>query len=325
LPFAPITEEENRTASKTVEISVRGKWFTVPGLEVGTKTLIVKGKWIRKAVIHDEEWLESEVEDPEICIARLKEHSGGALRADIFTFSQKLPATEPKYKYPMEFDSVAAAPTTNFNAWWEGLPQETRKNVRRSRKRGVVVTVQGLDDKLIRGIAEVNNESPMRQRIPNVHYGKSLDQVKKDQSAFLDRSDFICAWVGDELIGFLKLVYRTEIASILQLLPKIAHFDKRPTNALIAKAVELCEAKGISYLTYGMFNYGNKKDSPLREFKIRNGFGEILIPRYLVPLTLRGAICRKLKLHRGHLGILPHRVIVLGGDLRARWYHFRIS
>src|SRR5437773_2109408 len=80
-------------------------------------------------------------------------------------------------------------------------------------------------------------------------------KVKKDQSSFLDRSDFICAHLADELIGFLKLVYRGETASILQLLPKASHNDKRPANALVAKAVERCEARAVSYLTYGMFNY----------------------------------------------------------------------
>ena len=32
---------------------------------------------------------------------------------------------------------------------------------------------------------------------------------------------------------------------------------------LIAKMVEVCEAKGISHLIYGMYNYGNKRNSSL--------------------------------------------------------------
>jgi hypothetical protein len=79
----------------------------------------------------------------------------------------------------------------------------------------------------------------------------------------------------------------------------------------------------VKYVTYGLFNYGNKHDSPLREFKIRNGFGEILVPRYYVPLTAWGAVCMKLKIHRGLLGILPHRVITLGLAARARWNKIR--
>ena len=122
----------------------------------------------------------------------------------------------------------------------------------------------------------------------------------------------------------MKIVYRGEVASILNFLPKASHDDKRPANALVAKAVELCAAKGVSYLTYGMFNYGNKHDSPLREFKIRNGFGEVLVPRFYVPLTGWGALCMKLQLHRGALGILPHRVITLGVAARAKWNNVKL-
>lgn len=309
----------------SIEISVRGKWVRVPALDVGGKTIIVKGKWVRVAAIHDEAWLETELEDPEVCVKRLKEQGSHGLRADIFTFAQKLPATLPKYSYPLEWDSVAAIHLTSFKEWWEKLPQESRKNVRRSQKRGVQVKVKEFDDDLITGIVGVNNDSPTRQKEHFTYYGRTFDQVKRDHSAFLDRSQFICACVGDELIGVLKIVYRGEIASILQLLPKASHSDKRPANALVAKAVELCAAKGVSYLTYGMFNYGNKRDNPLREFKIRNGFDEILMPRFYIPLTRWGMLSVKLKLHRGLLGILPHRVIMLVVSARAKWYNLKQS
>ena len=240
-----------------------------------------------------------------------KDHTSHRLRGDIFTFAQRLPDTSPKYTYSLDWESVAAIHIASFGDWWEGLPQETRKNVRRSRKRGVDVKVKALDDELIRGIMEVNNDAPFRQGIPNVHYGKSLEQVRKDQASFLDRSDFICAYVSDELVGFVKLVYSENTASILQILAKPSHQDKRVANALLAKAVEVCQAKGIAYLVYGLFNYGNKRNSPLREFKVRNGFSETLVPRYYVPLTTWGRVCLKLKLHRGIVGILPHRMIRL--------------
>jgi len=136
----------------------------------------------------------------------------------------------------------------------------------------------------------------------------------------LDRSDFICAQVGDELIGVLKIVYRGEVASILNLQPKASQHDKRPGNALVAKAVELCESKGVSYLTYGLFNYGNKRESPLREFKIRNGFGEIRVPRFYIPLTRWGRLCFRAKIHRGLVGILPRRVMTVALRVRAKWY-----
>ena len=306
------------------EIYVKGKWIRVPALDVDGKTIALRGKWLKMAVVRSEEWLETELENPERCIEELKRQRPNGGCADIFTFTQKLPATQPKYRYPMEWDSVAAIHLVTFKQWWEKLPQATRKNVRRAEKRGVVVTVRGFDDALVRGLADLNNDSPIRQGERNVQYGKSFDQIKKDYSSFLDRSDLICAYFGAELIGFMKVVYRGEVASILNFIPRASHDEKRPANAMIAKAVELCAAKGVSYLTYGLFNYGNKHDSPLREFKIRNGFGEILVPRFYVPLTKWGAFCMKFKLHRGLLGILPHRVITLGVAARAKWNNVKL-
>lgn len=307
----------------TVEVSIRGKWTHVPALEVNGKAIVVRGKRIKMAVINEEEWLDDELEDPELCVQKLKEKLPAELRADIFNFTQKVPGSVPRYPYPMEAESVAAIRLTTFKEWWEKLPQEGRKNVRRSQKRGVVVSVRPLDDDLIRGIVGVNNDSPIRQNVPFAHYGKTFEQVKKDQSSFLDRSDFICAHAGDELVGFLKMVHKGQVASILQLLPKASHADKRPGNALVAKAVEVCELKGVSFLTYGLYNYGKKRDNPLREFKARNGFEEIFTPRFYIPLTTWGKFCMKLKLHRGLIGILPHHLIVFAVGVRAKWYNLK--
>ena len=310
-------------ADYSIEISVRGKWVRVPALNVQGKNIINTGKLVRMAVIHDEEWLETELDDPEACVTALKRRGSHGLSTDIFTFTQKPLATVGRYEYPMELDSIAAARTTNFKELWESLPQETRKNVRRSQKRGVLVTVKPFDDELIEGIAAVNNESPMRQGRANKHYGKSLALVRKDHESFVDRSDFVCAYLDRELIGYLKMVYRGEVASILNIVSKKCHQDNRPSNALLAKAMELCEAKGVSHLIYGRYYYGNKRNSPLLDFKIRHGFREILTPRFYVPLTGWGALCLKLRLHRGLVGMLPPDIIEIGGKARASWYNAR--
>jgi hypothetical protein len=302
-----------------MEISVKGKWVRTPALAVGDKTIIVKGSWLKMASVHDEQWLESELEDPAACVKTLAEQ-GLRVWGDIFTFTQKIPHAIPKYQYVTEYDSIAVASVASFERWWKSLPQETRKNIRRAEKRGVVIEVKVLDDHLIQDIRELNNDSRIRQGRPNYHYGKTFDQVKKDYSSFLDRSDLVAAYADNELIGLLKIVYRGEVAAILQCLPKTRHQDKRPANALIAKAVELCEKKGISRLTYGMFRYGNKESSPLLEFKIRNGFEEILMPRFYIPLTPWGAFCLKAKLHRGLSGVLPNGVIAAAVNARSKWY-----
>ena len=308
---------------KNIEIAVKGKWFTVPALEVGGKNIIVRGKWIRTARVEAEEWLETELGEPQLCAQILKESA--EFRADILSFAQKLPATRPRYRYPMEWDSIAAVRLTTFKEWWESLPQETRKNARRAQKRGVAVHVKKLDDSLIRDICDLNNDSPVRQGKTFTHFGKTLDQVKKDQEAFLDRSDYICAYFESELIGFIKLIYRGDVASILTFLPKASHHDKRPANAIMAKTVELCIEKKITHLIFGKFNYGNKQHTSLREFKIRHAFEEILVPHYYVPLTARGAVSVRLKLHRGLIGLLPHNAITFLVDARAKLYAFKMS
>lgn len=307
----------------TTEISVQGKWIKVPALTLGGKTIVVRGRWIKTATVQAEEWLETELDDPESCVRQLKAKSSHGLRVDIFSFAQKPPDILPKYHYPMEWDSLAAVPISTFKEWWENLPQESRKNVRRSQKRGVVVRVAEFNDELIRGIVDINNDSRVRQGRQFTHYRKSMEEVKRDHSSYLNRSDFICAYFGGELIGFLKIVYRGDIASILQLLAKSTHYDKRPTNALLAEAVDLCGAKGMRFLTYGRFNIGNKRDSSMREFKVRNGFQEVLVPRFWVPLTPWGSACLKLKLHRGLLGMLPSSVIKGVVSVRAKWYDTR--
>jgi hypothetical protein len=310
-------------SNHTIEISSKGKWIQVPALPVDGETLVVKGRWLKVASIHDEAWMETEIKDPEACMKLLRMRGADGLGADLFTFTQKPSVTTPKYGYPVEYDSIAAICFASFKEWWECLPQETRKNVRRSQKRGVIVNVKSFDDDLLRGIKDVNDDSPTRQGERNYYYGRSLEQLRKDYSAFIDRSDFICATLGEEMVGFVKVVYRGDVASILNITVKPSHSDKRPANALIAKAVELCDAKGMRCLTYGLYNYGNKQDSPLREFKTRNGFEEVLTPRFYVPLTKWGQWCLKLKLHRGLLGVLPHTTITRLLSARTKLQRFR--
>lgn len=307
-------------AIHSVQVRTKGRWVTTPGIEVSGDVLITTGKRLKIAKIRGEEMREKEIEDPEVYLSALRSEKGRILKADIFTFGQKLPDVRLKYSYPSELESVAAISIVSFKVWWEALPQESRKNVRRSQKRGVVIKVKELDSDLVEGIRSVNDDSPMRQGVQNAYYGLSSEDTWKRYGDFNGRCDFICAYSGEEMIGFLHLVYRESIAAILNLTVKPSQLDKRPANALVAKTVELCGERSISHITYGLYNYGNKRDSSLREFKIRNGFEEILVPRYFVPITLWGKLCMKGNLHRGLIGILPPSVISVGLRTRTMWY-----
>jgi Acetyltransferase (GNAT) domain len=310
----------------TIEVSTRGKWTRKPARTIGAYTVVANGRFVRTAAVHDEFWLAREVEDPASLIAELKGLAGKHLKADLFSFSQRLPGTAPKYPYFMEWDNVAGIRVSERDQWWNGLPQETRKNVRRAVKRGLEVRVVEFNDDLLRGIMALNNESPMRQGRPYAHYGKDLEAVRKDYASFLDRAKFIGAFVGDDLVGLAQVIYMGDTATLLELLTMGSHYDKRPANALITKAVDVCAEDGISFLTYGKFTYGNKgADNSLTKFKRHNGFEEFRLPRYYVPLTLVGRIVLACRLHRGALGILPQRAIESLLNLRGMWYKLRFA
>ena len=294
--------------TELIEIRIAGKTLHVPSVQICHRTVVLTGKRIRTAQIKDEEVVEGvSVEDPELFIAKLKQSE---LRGDIFTFTQRPPDTSPKYGYHHEWNNWAAIPITSFKNWWENrLPQESRKNVRRAAKRGVTVRLAPFDDDLVKGIHSIYNETPVRQGKRFWHFGKDLETVRWGLETYLDRSTFIGAYWNQELIGFLKMVRVNGVGLLFHILSMNAHYDKRPMNALIAKAVEFCEQQGISHFIYGQFLYGNKHQSSLLEFKRRNGFEQINFPRYYVPLTLKGELFVRLKLYRGLVGLLPAPIL----------------
>jgi hypothetical protein len=107
------------------------------------------------------------------------------------------------------------------------------------------------------------------------------------------------------------------------ILAKIAHRDKAPINALLAKAVEICAQKGVPYLRYDKLIYGSKGIDSLSEFKLHNGFQKYDVPRYYVPLTTRGKMYLALNLQKGRRGILPPWLAKLMLELRRKLYEIR--
>jgi len=229
-------------------------------------------------------------------------------RVDIFTFLQGLPGTEPKFHYPMEWDNLAVVRVSTFDNWWtRQIGGKTRNMVKQAGKKGVEIREIGFDEKLARGIWEIYNECPMRQGRRFPHFGKDFETVYRDEATYLQSSTFIGAFLGEELIGFIKLVADEagQQAGLMNILSKIGHRDKAPTNALIAQAVKSCAGRGIGHLVYANFSYGNKQHDSLREFKERNGFERVDVPRYFVPLTPVGWIALRLGLHHRFVDRIP--------------------
>ena len=195
-----------------------------------------------------------------------------------------------------------------------------RTNLRKATKLGVVVRVANFDEHLVDGIATIFNETPIRQGRRFTHYGKTRDQIRSEWQKDLDKSVFFASYHQDELIGFVKLTYTDRYAEMSGTLSKTAHRDKAPMSSMIAECVKFCAAKGIPYLTYGKYEYGNKGPDSLSNFKRYNGFQKKLVPRYFIPITTVGRMALKLHLHHGLTNLLPTPTIRRLVDLRSRIY-----
>ena len=245
-------------------------------------------------------------------------------RIDLFTFMQRLPDTEAKFSYAREMDNFAALRVTTFDDWWnQQIGFKGRNKAKQAEKKGAVIREVPFSEELVKGIQAVYNETRVRQGAPNSHYGKDFATVYREEATFLDTSIFIGVYLGDELIGFAKLVFdetRSQ-AGLMNIVSMIKHRDKAPTNALVAQAVRSCADRGISYLVYSRFAYGKKEQSSLTDFKERNGFQRIDVPRYYVPLTALGRAGYRFGFHHRLADRLPAPLLAKLREVRAAWYN----
>jgi hypothetical protein len=254
--------------------------------------------------------------DPRAFVEALK---ASEAQADTFTFIQEVPNPVPKYDFYQEWDRAAVLPLSTFDCWWKKqINDKTRNMVRKAQKTGVQVRLAEFDDTLVQGIHRIYNESPVRQGRPFRHYGKDLETIRCEHATFLDRSEFVGAYCSGELIGFAKVVYGNGVANLMNIISLISHRDKAPTNALVAKSVELCTNRTIPFLQYGTGNSGS-----IGEFKRHHGFEERLIPRYFVALNIKGALGLKLKLHKSLSDRIPDNWRAHVAAWRRRWVEFR--
>jgi hypothetical protein len=299
------------------EFRYKGRSLLVPTTRIEGREVVAVGRWLRIAKLKDEEWLEGEpVADPARFVSALR---ASGLPADIFAFSGPIDGAAIQGINHFEIDNVAAIRTDDYKVWWAGLSQEARRNVRLAAKKGIEIRVAKLDDDFAAGIKAIYGETPVRQGRKFWHYGKDLEKVKRENSTYLDRCDFLGAYYSGQLVGFMKFVYVGDAARIMQILSLNAHQDKRPTTALIAKAAEICHQKRLKYLVYGKFTYGRNTDSSLSEFKRRLGFERMGRRCYYVPLSLRGRIALKMGAHKGWLTLLPPMLINHLLKIRTWW------
>lgn len=294
------------------------KLITVCGRDIR-----IQGRFLRIAQLEADGY--EFLENPEQLIEGLK---NCGLHIDLFTFTQGLADSKPKYSYPMEWDNFAAVPVTTFEHWWNlQIRPEARNRARQAEKKGASIREVPFDQNLVKGIWEIYNESPVRQGRRFPHYGEDLETVFREEATFLDSSVFVGAFLGEKLIGFVKVTAdetRTQ-ANLMNILSRIDQRDKAPTNALISHAVQLCANKGIRYLVYQNFAYGKKQWDGIMKFKQVNGFQKMDVPRYFVPLTAIGQVAFRLGLHHRLVDRLPESVATRLRQLRNDWYSRKLQ
>ena len=289
---------------------VDGKPSHVRCVELDGQTFALSGHLPRFVRLEDE-WYH-DLRDPHAVVAAMRR---ARIKADIFSFWQRVPDTEPLFTFPRAWESIATLPVTTFDHWWNRqIKPATRNLVRKSEKKGVEVRSARYDDAFVRGMTEIFNETPIRQGRRFWHYGKDFATIIEQFSRYLFREELIGAYYEGELIGFAMIADAGRYAVVGQIISKIHHRDKSPNNALIAKAVEICAGKCLPHLLYGSW-----ADGSLADFKRHNGFEETRLPRYYVALNTRGAAMVSLGLHHGWRAAIPPTMKTRLKTLRSAW------
>ncbi len=306
------------TSANAIGLKETVRWkgvpMTVDAVRVNTQTFLIMGKFIRTAELKDF-WAE-DVDNPSEVIRQLK---NGPVKADILKFWQRIPETKPKYPYYHEWLDVAAIPITTHKHWFEKqISQSARNKIRKAAKNGVEVQEEQLSDRLIRGITELYNDSPVRRGKRFWHYGKDFETVKKELSEDLNICRFVTAYWEGELIGFIKFFIFDRYARTTLILDKLSRREKSPMNGMISKVIEICADKNMPFLVYSTWRKGDHG-----RFQASNGFVKTPVPEYFVPLTMKGRLALRLNLHRGIKGAIPEKAMIRLLNLRARWYTIR--
>ena len=201
----------------THEVSVRGRMQPVQAFYLDDVAIIAKGKFVTLASIFDEYWLRADtLPDPHHVLQQLRSVSQ---KPDLFTFAQRVPDTKPRFDFDLEWDNVAAIPVSSYDIWFrEQISSASRRNIRTSEKKGITVKASKFDGDYIRGIMSIFNESPIRAGRKYWHYGKDFSTVEAENGTYHERSTFLGAYFKGEMIGYMKIVWDTRSAAIMQIL-----------------------------------------------------------------------------------------------------------
>src|SRR5438045_8477603 len=117
-----------------------------------------------------------------------------------------MPSTEPTHGDRMEWHAISGLTIKSYSFWWENRSDRKGRNKnRKAQKNGVIVKPVTFDDRFVRGMASIFNETPIRQGRHYLHYGKDFETIKREFSRFLFREEIFGAYLGEELVGFIFL------------------------------------------------------------------------------------------------------------------------
>ena len=276
---------------------------------------------VRVLALHDE--LGDSPADPQSTIQEIRQRE---LPVDLFTFLLRPPETSPRFPYHMEWENLAVLQISTYENWFKKqIHPNTRTNIRKAAKKGLVVRIEAFSDELAAELVALFNETPIRRGKRYPYYGWDLEMVKHAWATQLDQSFWVVAYYQKLFVGFVKLIVNDGFARTSGTIAKEAYRDKAPMNALFAECVRLCASRGIPLLVYGKFTYGQQGETSLSQFKRHNGFQKLEVPRYFVPLSIRGRVGLRLGLHRGLIDVIPEPALRVLLKMRSKWYVWRVD
>ena len=176
-------------------------------------------------------------------------------------------------------------------------------------------------DALVKGIWAIYNGTPLRQGRRFPHYGKDIETVHREEATHLDRSVFMGAYYGDQLVGFVKLVAddtRTQ-TGLINIVSLIRHRDKAPPTPCWHERYRLALPRHpvSCLLEVRLREEAARHPQRLSE---RNGFSRVDVPRYHVPLTRLGWLALRSGLHHRLAEHIPASLAAKLRDIRAAWH-----
>ncbi|MGA3192908.1 MAG: hypothetical protein ABSD73_10425 [Candidatus Bathyarchaeia archaeon] len=214
---------------------------------------------------------------------------------DLFTFAERSFLRSGQNRaFPCENDSISLLEINSFEDWWRfQIKKDVRNRIRNAERKGIVINLAEIDENFVIGAQRIYNETPIRQGRRYAGYGLNLATLRAKFSN-LSKSEVLGAYYDGGLVGLLWMVYGDRVVEIRSFVSLIKHRNKSPNNALMAEGLKRCSKKGFRFIVYGKMGYLPSLDS----FKMDNGFRECVIPRYYVPLSKKGMLAIKLRVHK---------------------------